>query len=135
MGAAKIGDQLLDGDAVGEAIVDDGIIQRAGGDAAVVLRFHAGGTAVSVRKIFRAGFSDLRLRDCGQIRSGLNLRVILKGDLLCLLQGEALRCRGRRRSLRRRLLPHGGMQLRGDGRAGQGRSNQQQRCGEISATH
>ena len=94
--AAKIGDQLLDRDAVREAIVDDGVVQRAGGDAAVVLRFHARGAAEGVRIVIGASLGDLRFRRGGEIGSRLDLRMILNGDFLRFLQGEALWRRRRR---------------------------------------
>ena len=90
MCAAKIGDELVHGDAISVAIEDDGIVQTAGGDAAVGLGVGSGKAAVGEGIIRGAGLRDLRLGRDSQMRGGLNLWMILDGDFFGVEQIEAL---------------------------------------------
>ncbi len=88
--AAKIGDELIHGDAISVAIEDDGIVQTARGDAAVGLGVGSGKAAVGEGIIRGAGLRDLRLSRDSQMRGGLNLWMILDGDFFGVEQGEVL---------------------------------------------
>ena len=68
MRAAEVGDELAHGEAGGGAIVDDGIVERASGEAAVVVRADGGQVGGCVGQFAGAGFArDLRLGELQQV--------------------------------------------------------------------
>ena len=90
VGASEVGEQLSDQQAVGFAVVNDRVVQAAGGDAAVRHGGRAGQASVGLGIIAGAHFADLLLGRQGQILRGLDLRVIRQGDLFRVGQGEHL---------------------------------------------
>ena len=75
---AEVGDQLVYHDAVGFALVDDGVVQRAGRNPAVVFRIDRRDAAIGGRIVCGALLGDLRFRGGGHVQSGLNLRMIFE---------------------------------------------------------
>src|SRR5246127_2247354 len=91
MRAAEVRDELTDRDSVGVTVEDDGIVQRSGRNPAVVFRFNPRQASEDRWIISGTRLGDLRLRCQGHVRSSLNARVILNGNLLRLLQSKTLR--------------------------------------------
>ena len=90
MGAPKVSDELADRNSVRVPVIDDRVVQYSCGDSAIILGFGSGQAAVRQWIIVRSDFTNLLLRCRSQILSGLNLRMILNGDLLRVLQTETL---------------------------------------------
>ena len=79
----------LNGEAAGGAIVDDGIVERARGDAAVLVRAHGGQIGDCVGQFAGAGFArDLRLGELQQV-SDADVGIVLDGHPFGIGQGEA----------------------------------------------
>ena len=93
LGPAEIGEQLSDGHAGRESIVDHRIIQAAGGNAAAILRRRPSDAAKRGRKIGGAGFPDHFARRARRELRGLDLRVVLqRGCSACASVSSAGGC-------------------------------------------
>lgn len=88
--APEIGNQLADRETVRVFIENSRVVQRSRADSVRIHRFRAGQAAINVGIIRSADFPSLRICGRGQRRCGLNLRMILDGNLFRLLQAESL---------------------------------------------
>src|SRR5271156_63058 len=102
MRAPEVCDELTGGNALCKAVVDHGIVQSTGADAAVIFRVSSRDAAVDRRIIGGASLRHLRLRCCGDVRGRLDLRMVLKRDLLGLAHSESLSSLSQSRSGRQR---------------------------------
>ena len=90
MCAAEVGDELANGEASCGAIVDDGIVERARGEAAVVVRADGGEVGVCVRQFACAGFArDLRLGELQQMGDA-DVWIVGEGHLFGVGEGKAM---------------------------------------------
>ena len=89
--AAEVGDQLVDGEAVAIAIKNAWGCQCSGADARVILRIGPSGTPIYQRVVSGSRLRHLCLSGIRQISGRLNLRMILKRDLLSVVKVERLR--------------------------------------------
>ncbi len=97
MCSAKVGDELANGETGGGAIVDDGIVKSACGEAAVVVRARGCEVGVCVGKFTGTGFArNLRLGELKQVRDA-DVGIVIERHLFGVGEGETpVVCRWRR---------------------------------------
>ena len=87
---AEIGHELAHGNSIGKFVENRRAVQKSGGDAAVVFRIRAGGSAARLWIVKGLNFLHLRGGGGSQLRCRLNLRMVLDGNVFRLLQRQAL---------------------------------------------
>ena len=100
-GAAEIGDELGDADAVRCAREKDWVVEKTGGKAASGIGIHCGETEISVGHQSRTRFADVLLRGESAQSADGDLRIIFESDGFGLRQSEG---RAGLRLLLRRVL-------------------------------